>query len=413
MRAGGQERLTVENLAVLELSDVAHADTVAVLGSTAGTDLPVVDGDALDDLDGGDGLLVLELILGRASRTLLEVLGELDLLVGLGLLLGLLLLRLLLLGLLNLLLLLLLLAELLVVLGDHGIEILLSGALLALLAGVDKLGGLLLILRGNLLNTGGAVELVELVAHVVGIVILATKGEVVILVVGLILIILAVLLVVLGDNEVTGEVNRVGTLDAEEDLLTLADGDVDGLLVVLWLGIQVSCENSTARVHRADGVSYALSVESADNVVLELEVIIAAAVALLIALLLVGLLGLGLALALLGLDILHLLIRLLLGSSHKLLDGSLLLGLLGLGGIAGATVGLIVGIAAAKERLEVLILLLVIIVVIVASSLDDLQGRAGESGDVALAVSLRSLGRVEGSHGDVNLEPIALAQSNP
>ena len=230
-------RLTIEDLAVLELSDVAHADTVAVLGSTAGTNLPVVDSDALDDLDGGDGLLVLKLVLGRASRTLLEVLGELDLLVGLGLLLGLLLLRLLLLrllllGLLNLLLLLLLLAELLVILGDHGIKILLGGTLLALLAGVDKLGSLL-IFRGDLLDTGGAVKLVELVAHVIGIVILAAKGEVVILVVGLILIILAVLVVILGDNEVTGEVDRVRTLDAEEDLLALADGDVNGLLVVL------------------------------------------------------------------------------------------------------------------------------------------------------------------------------------
>lgn len=225
-------RLTIEDLAVLELSDVAHADTVAVLGSTAGTNLPVVDSDALDDLDGGDGLLVLKLVLGRTSRTLLEVLGELDLLVGLGLLLGLLLLRLLLLGLLNLLLLLLLLAELLVILGDHGIKILLGGTLLALLAGVDKLGSLL-IFRGDLLDTGGAVKLVELVAHVIGIVILAAKGEVVILVVGLILIILAVLVVILGDNEVTGEVDRVRTLDAEEDLLALADGDVNGLLVVL------------------------------------------------------------------------------------------------------------------------------------------------------------------------------------
>ena len=226
-------RLTIKDLAVLELSDVAHADTVTVLGSTAGTNLPVVDGDALDNLDGGYGLLVLKLVLSRASRTLLEVLGELDLLVGLGLLLRLFLLRLLLLRLLNLLLLLLLLAELLVVLGNHGIKILLGGALLALLAGVDQLGGLLLVFRGDLLDTGSAIELVELVAHLVGIVILTAKGEVVILVVGLILITLAVLLVILRNNKVTGEVNRVGTLDAEEDLLALADGDVDGLLVVL------------------------------------------------------------------------------------------------------------------------------------------------------------------------------------
>ena len=54
-----------------------------------------------------------------------------------------------------------------------------------------------------------------------------------------------------------------------------------------------------------------------------------------------------------------------------------------------------------------------IVIMVVASSLVELQGRAGNRGNVALAVSLRSLGGIEGSHGDVNLEFTSLAPCNP
>lgn len=157
----------------------------------------------------------------------------------------------------------------------------------------------------------------------------------------------------------------------------------------------------------AEDNTYALGVKSADNELLKLTLLIVL-VALLIALLL-GL-GLGLALLSVGLDVLHLLIGLLLGSLHQLLDGSGALRLLGLGGVAGAAVGLLIGllvrllvVATAEKLLEVLVLVLIIALVVVDDS-DDLQGRAVDGGDVALLISLGGGGRVKSSHGDANLE---------
>ncbi|KAF1736493.1 hypothetical protein CRV24_002099 [Beauveria bassiana] len=63
----------IELLAVLELANVADTDAVAVLDNAAGANLAVVNGDALNDLDTNSSL-------GRAARTLLKVLGELNLL---------------------------------------------------------------------------------------------------------------------------------------------------------------------------------------------------------------------------------------------------------------------------------------------------------------------------------------------
>lgn len=80
--------LTIEDLAVLELADVAHADLVARLSSSAIADLAVVDDHTLLSTDAIGRLLALvalfRLLSRRARRALLQVLGELDLLLRLG-----------------------------------------------------------------------------------------------------------------------------------------------------------------------------------------------------------------------------------------------------------------------------------------------------------------------------------------
>jgi hypothetical protein len=228
---GGFWGLTIEQLAVKKLANVAHADLVAVLDSATSADLSVVNGDALDDLDtGGGGLLVsglLGLLLGRASRALLKLLGELNLLIGLGRggrLLG---------SSLRLELLLLLFAELLAILGHQFVEtlsLLLSRALVLALLGLDKLGSLLFV-GVNLLDTGDALNLVKLVTEL-GVVELIKARREIVLVVG----VLIVLLLVSRNYVVSGEVDGVGSRNEEEDALALEDGDVNGLLVVLWIG---------------------------------------------------------------------------------------------------------------------------------------------------------------------------------
>jgi hypothetical protein len=75
----------VEDLAVLELADVAHTDAVTLLCGGAGAGLLVVDGDAVDGLDGGGSLGLLSTLCdsggARAGGTQLEVLRELYLFV--------------------------------------------------------------------------------------------------------------------------------------------------------------------------------------------------------------------------------------------------------------------------------------------------------------------------------------------
>ena len=222
--------VAVEDLVVLlELSDVAHANTVAVLGGGTGASLLVVDGDAINDTGTGGSLGLLGGRGGlRGGRALLEILGELDLLVGLGgrrsLGLGL--------GddgggavvLLHLLELLLteLLGGLGLGLGDHGVERLVGGGALVLaLLGLDKLGCLLVLLN---LGDAGVLHIVEVVLGVV----LILLG--IVLVVGLAL---AVLVVVSRLDVVAGEEDAVGTRDLEVDALVLTDGDVQRLLEVL------------------------------------------------------------------------------------------------------------------------------------------------------------------------------------
>lgn len=231
--------VAVEHLVVLlELADVAHADTVAVLGGRAGAGLLVVDGHALDDTGTSSGLGLLSGGGGLGgSRALLEVLGELNLLVGLvgrGSLLGLL--RdnggaIVLLHLLEL-----LLAELLAVgsrldlgLGDQGVEVLVvCGALVLALLGLDKLGSLLLIVD---LGDAGVLHVVELVLGVVLLVELVLIGREVVLILVVLLVVLAVGVVRL--DVVAGQEDAVGAGNLEVDALVLTNGDVERLLVVL------------------------------------------------------------------------------------------------------------------------------------------------------------------------------------
>lgn len=220
----------IKNLAVLELANVTHANAVAVLHGAAGTSLAVVDGDTVDNLDTKSlllGGLLSSLVLSRAGRALLKVLGELDLLITLGggRLLGL--------SSSSLALVLLLLLVLLLVLGNQLVEalgLLLSGSLLALLLGIDKLGSLLV--GVDLLDALSTIDLVELIAHVIIGVTLEDGAHVVIVVlIGLLIGILVLL--VLGDHVVASDVDSVGTGDGEEDPLALANDKVDGLLVGL------------------------------------------------------------------------------------------------------------------------------------------------------------------------------------
>ncbi|KAL1841599.1 hypothetical protein VTJ49DRAFT_6909 [Mycothermus thermophilus] len=118
-------------------------------------------------------------------------------------------------------------------------------------------------------------------------------------------------------------------------------------------------------------------------------------------------LSLALVLSAVGLlGILHLIIGVLLGSFHQLLDGSITARLLGFGGVAGAAVdlfiivrGLVIG--ATKKLLEILIVFFVLIADI---GLIDLEGRAGNRRDVALAIGLGFRRGINGSHGNPDLE---------
>lgn len=237
----------VEDLAVLKLADVAHGNSVTALGGNTLSKLLVVNLDTTDLLhaEGAGGLVT------GGSRTLLEVLGELNLLVGLGLLLvglGLLglnsgsitvvLLQLLLLGLGQNGLLLGGLA--LGALGDQVIKGLLFGGtlVLALALGLNQLGGLLL-LAVNLGDAGviHAIKVITLLSihgqKLLHVELLLIGGKVVVILIILILIVVVTALVETNDV-VTGEVNSVVTGDLEEDTLTLTHGDVKGLLAVLF-----------------------------------------------------------------------------------------------------------------------------------------------------------------------------------
>jgi hypothetical protein len=74
----------VEDLSVLQLSDVPHVELASVLGDGTSTGLLVLDGDAVDDFRGGGLLGRLLGVLLAVSRALLDRLCKLDLLLGLG-----------------------------------------------------------------------------------------------------------------------------------------------------------------------------------------------------------------------------------------------------------------------------------------------------------------------------------------
>lgn len=257
-------RLTVEDLAVLQLANVAHLDAVALLGGLALALLLVVDGDAADVAGalcgGGSGLCGFLLLVnpGRASGAHLEVLGELylllvaagglsllslDSLLGGGLLGG---------G--NG-----LAVVLLDLLGGLGVAVgrglahqvvealgLGGGALVLVLALLllDELGNFLLRVD---LGDAGVLEAVELVilglVHLVDVELVIAREVVVLLI--LLVVVLVILVVLLREgNVVTGDENVVCAVDLEVDLLALADGDVEGLLVVLrsvsWLDSSIA-----------------------------------------------------------------------------------------------------------------------------------------------------------------------------
>ena len=245
----------VEDLAVLELADVAHSDGVTALGSNTLTKLLVVQLDSTDLLnaESAGGLVA------GGGRALLEVLGELDLLVGLGLLL--LLLLSVLLGLLRLnsggiavVLLELLLLGLsqggLLGLGRLGLvglshqiiegDFLLSGALVLALLGLNKLRGLLLALD---LGDSGVLKVIKVIALIIILhghevihveLILIGREVVVILVLIIVVMVVVVVVTLIETNDVvTGQEDSVVTGDLEEHGLTLADSDIQRLLVVL------------------------------------------------------------------------------------------------------------------------------------------------------------------------------------
>lgn len=237
----------IEDLAVLELADVAHGDNVAALGSNTLSELLVVHLDTPDLLhaERAGGLVT------GGGRTLLEVLGELDLLVGLGLLLGLglnssgvtvVLLEFLLLGLGK--------GRLLslgglglVSLGHQVIEanLLLGSALVLALLGLNKLGCLSLLLAVDL-SDSGVVHLIKVVALIIilhghdliHVELILIGGQVIVVLIILLIMVVVVVVTLIETNDiVTGQEDSVVTSDLEEDGLTLADGDIKSLLAVL------------------------------------------------------------------------------------------------------------------------------------------------------------------------------------
>lgn len=231
---------TIKDLAVLELANIAHANLVANLGSSASANLAVVNGDTLKDLDAWGSLLRLVACLGllsrRAGGAQLQVLSELDLLLGLGRLLfrshSLALIVLELLG--------LLFAQLgiglLGLLGDKLIQAIGGRALVLTLLRLHQLGGLLLI-RVDFLHAAGTIEIVELVLGVTTDQVLHVRGQVVVAIL-VVRVLLAVGCVVQVDHVVTSEVYSVRTGVDEKGRLTSGDAEFERLLVVLHHGRQ-------------------------------------------------------------------------------------------------------------------------------------------------------------------------------
>lgn len=245
----------VKDLAVLEFADVAHGNDVTALSSNTLSELLVVDLDSTDllDAEGAGGLVT------GGGGALLEVLGELDLFVGLGLLLILLFSVLLDLLRLNSSSIAVVLLELLLLglgqgrllsLGSLGLAglghqiveagFLLSSALVLALLGLNKLGGFLLAFN---LSDSGVLHIIKVIAlitilhghELIHIELILIRREVVVIFILVIVVMVVVMVVTLVETNdvVTGQEHSVVSSDLEENGLALADSDIQSLLVVL------------------------------------------------------------------------------------------------------------------------------------------------------------------------------------
>lgn len=191
----------VKDVTVQELANVSNGNLVAGLGSGTSTDLTVLDGDTTSNLL-SDGALLGGGGRSGTSGTLLELLGESNLLV----------LRLLLLGLL---------------LGlNGGGGLLLSSSLLVLLLGLllrSLLGSLLLFLLVIGLDGLDTVAEVELI-------LIRRQIVVVLLFLIVVLIFRVVLIVERMENVVTSEVDGVRTSNLKDDIVRGVDNNVESLL---------------------------------------------------------------------------------------------------------------------------------------------------------------------------------------
>lgn len=247
-------KLTIEDLAAFQFPDIAHGDLVSTLGAGARSKLLVVNGHALDLLDtqGAIGLLVL----GRWRRPLLEVLCELNLLVGLGLailsLLGFLLLLLLngsglTVVLLEFLLLLLAQRRLAVrlrlgVLGHQVVKaslIIGVSSTLVLSLCLNQLGSLLSFTFD--LGNPGVLQVIKVIAlltvNAIKVNLILIRGEIIVIFFVLILI-KRLTALISRDAVVAGEVDGMSTSRLEENVLTLRNGDIERLLAALYIDQQ-------------------------------------------------------------------------------------------------------------------------------------------------------------------------------
>lgn len=130
----------------------------------------------------------------------------------------------------------LLLADLLlaVALADQVVErgLFLSRTLLALLAGLDELRSLLLRLDLGDTRIRQVVKLILL--RLIKLKLVLVGGEVILETI-ILLVVLVIMVMVIGKGDVVAcDVDVVGTLNREVDLLVLTDSDVERLLVVLY-----------------------------------------------------------------------------------------------------------------------------------------------------------------------------------
>lgn len=246
-------KLTVENLSVNQLANIAHANLVTLLASRAAANLLVVNLDAVDSLDTHGRLGRLDLcLLSGASWALLEVLGELD-----GLLVALLTLGISIFGLLSLswsslaVVLLELFQCLLrelwllnislgrlsdqVIKGGAGVEFFGTTLILALLLSLGRNELWDLIIRVDLSDAGifKGIEIIALLIRQHLKLLIISRLVILILRLGVVDFVVVVVSIIIGNNIVTSEIDSVGSSNLEENTLVLTDSDIQWLLVVL------------------------------------------------------------------------------------------------------------------------------------------------------------------------------------